>query len=118
MRIIVTGGSGFIGKHLLPLLDRHEVLCLSHAVPMASHGVIPRTIRGDLNTPASYADELECFKPECCIHLAWEGFLITRSRIAARTFLQVLICSIFLADSAAARYLQLVRAGNTVREQG
>ena len=73
MRIFVTGGSGFIGKHLLPLLDSHEVLCLSHAAPMASHSAAPRTIRGDLNTPPSYADELERFKPECCIHLAWEG---------------------------------------------
>jgi UDP-glucose 4-epimerase len=73
MRIFVTGGSGFIGKHLLLLLAGHEVLCLSHATPVESNSAAPRTIRGDLNTPQSYADELERFKPECCIHLAWEG---------------------------------------------
>ena len=73
MRIFVTGGSGFIGKHLLPLLASHEVLCLSHAASMESNSAAPRSIRGDLNTPTSYADELERFKPECCIHLAWEG---------------------------------------------
>ena len=70
MRIFLTGGNGFIGKHLLPLLDRHEVLCLSHSA-LATDTL--RTIRGDLNTPASYADELERFKPECCVHLAWSG---------------------------------------------
>ena len=73
MRIFVTGGSGFIGKHLLPLLASHEVLCLSHAAPVESSSASLRSIRGDLNTPPSYADELERFKPECCIHLAWEG---------------------------------------------
>lgn len=73
MRIFVTGGSGFLGRHLLPLLDRHEVLCLSHET--AAHGEkgAVRTISGDLNVPDSYADALRGFKPECCIHLAWEG---------------------------------------------
>lgn len=73
MRIFVTGGNGFIGKNLLPMLANHEVLCLSHAAPSELNSAAPRTIRGDLNTPQSFADELERFKPECCIHLAWEG---------------------------------------------
>ena len=45
------------------------------------------------------------------------GFPITRSKIAARTFSQALICLMFLVDLAAARYLQLGRAGNMVQEQ-
>ena len=53
MRIFLTGGSGFIGRHLLPLLDRHEVLCLSHSAPSTDTTDAPRTIRGDLNAPAS-----------------------------------------------------------------
>ncbi len=73
MRIFLTGGSGFIGRHLLPLLDRHEVLCLSHSAPLAGGTDAPRTIIGDLNVPASYVDELERFRPECCIHLACTG---------------------------------------------
>lgn len=73
MRIFITGGSGFIGKHLLPLLDHHDVLCLGHAGLMQIHGAALRTIRGDLNVPTSYVDELKRFQPECCIHLAWGG---------------------------------------------
>lgn len=73
MRIFVTGGSGFIGKHLLPLLGRHEVLCLSHTEPLERQCAKWRTIRGDIYTPTSYVDELNRFKPEFCIHLAWGG---------------------------------------------
>ena len=73
MRIFLTGGSGFIGRHLLPLLEHHEVLCLSHAAPAPGATPTRRTIAGDLNTPATFAAELEHFKPECCIHLAWSG---------------------------------------------
>jgi nucleoside-diphosphate-sugar epimerase len=73
VRIFLTGGSGFIGRHLVPLLDRHEVLCLRHAESIESPRAAVRTILGDLNVSNSYAAELERFKPECCIHLAWGG---------------------------------------------
>lgn len=73
MRIFITGGSGFIGKHLIPLLAHHQVLCLSHEAPLGLPDATLRTITGNLNTPPTYADELNRFKPECCIHMAWEG---------------------------------------------
>jgi nucleoside-diphosphate-sugar epimerase len=72
MRIFLTGGSGFIGKYLLPLLIRkgHEVLCLRRCAETqgAAH-----TLQGDLYEPESYRAELEFFKPESAIHLAWGG---------------------------------------------
>jgi nucleoside-diphosphate-sugar epimerase len=73
MRIFITGGSGFIGSHLLPLLGNHEVLCLSHTASIDNPSLMLRSIQGDLNMPNSYAAELEQFRPECCIHLAWSG---------------------------------------------
>lgn len=72
--MFVTGGSGFVGRHLLPLLVAgHEILCLSRAAPASGDAPTLRTIRGDLKDPSSYGGELERFRPECCIHLAWEG---------------------------------------------
>jgi nucleoside-diphosphate-sugar epimerase len=73
MRVFVTGGSGFIGRHLLPLLEGHEVLCLSHATPAAVRSPTMATVVGDLHAPSLFAAELERFAPECCLHLAWSG---------------------------------------------
>ena len=74
MRVLVTGASGFLGRHLLPLLvDRHEVACLSRAESAPGQANAVRVIHGDLNAPDSYAGELDSFRPDCCIHLAWEG---------------------------------------------
>lgn len=72
MRVLVTGGSGFIGRHLLPLLVRegHEVLCLSRGTVMHSGMQI---LQGDLYEPNSYRVQLENFRPTCAIHLAWGG---------------------------------------------
>lgn len=73
MRIFMTGASGFIGRHVLPLLSQHEVLCLTRdpgglpALPFA------RALRGDLDRPREWGQRLEDFKPQWCLHLAWEG---------------------------------------------
>jgi UDP-glucose 4-epimerase len=61
VRVAVTGGSGFFGKRLLPLLSDHEVLTISRA---QGH---------DLNDAATWKPALAAFKPEACIYLAWEG---------------------------------------------
>ena len=75
MKIFITGGSGFIGRHLLKLLElgNHNVLCLSHTASIVSSSPTLRTVLGDLNSPDSYSAELKRFRPECCVHLAWEG---------------------------------------------
>lgn len=74
MRVLVTGGTGIIGSHLVPLLQKHQVLCLSRRLPIdpGAFGTA-KAIACDLDVPASYAAHVEEFKPECCIHLAWSG---------------------------------------------
>jgi nucleoside-diphosphate-sugar epimerase len=75
MRVFLTGGSGFIGRHLIPLLSEsgHEVLALSRksVADVASLGV--KALVGDLADPESYRSLLKAFKPDCAVHLAWEG---------------------------------------------
>jgi len=70
MRIFTTGGSGFIGNHLLPLLVRggHEVLSLRRGAE--AQGAL-HMLQGDLHEPDSYKTELKRFRPDCAIHLAW-----------------------------------------------
>lgn len=97
MRIFITGGSGFIGKALLPLLTHHEILCLTHKDQPEPKNHMLRTIVGDLGIPASYCDELECFKPECCVHLAWNGlpdysFQNCQANLAASAALFDILC--------------------------
>ncbi|MCK9459623.1 MAG: NAD(P)-dependent oxidoreductase [Proteobacteria bacterium] len=51
MKILLTGTNGFVGKHVLPTLNSHDVFCLS---------------RNNLH-------EVKQFSPEMVINLAWEG---------------------------------------------
>jgi UDP-glucuronate decarboxylase len=77
MRIFLTGGTGFIGRRLLRLLDQstHEVMALVRP----QRGVPPNDpwnprfqwITGTLDDVASYQSALHRFQPDGCIHLAW-----------------------------------------------
>ena len=73
MKIFITGGTGFIGKQLVPILKQHDLLCLSRSTNefLPSHNV--QLAFGDLFDPETYLPKLEKFKPDCCIHLAWHG---------------------------------------------
>jgi UDP-glucose 4-epimerase len=73
MNIFITGGSGFIGRNLIPILAEHEILCLTHSQKIESGNPNLTVITGDLTKPESYFDELKHFKPDCCVHLAWYG---------------------------------------------
>ena len=73
MRIFVTGATGFLGSRLVPLLQDHELLCLSRdpqkRAPIRQGGMLV----GDLAQPESWRAQIERFAPQWCVHLAWEG---------------------------------------------
>jgi nucleoside-diphosphate-sugar epimerase len=73
LKIFITGVNGFIGQHLLLLLGEHDVLVLTRGNPAVIYPPNVNFVIGDLNQSDSYQSVLEKFKPECCIHLGWEG---------------------------------------------
>jgi nucleoside-diphosphate-sugar epimerase len=72
MRILLTGGGGFIGKHLLPLLGKHQVLMVGRRDFEGLEDNISY-VKGSLSNLSELEGKIESFSPEACIHLAWEG---------------------------------------------
>jgi nucleoside-diphosphate-sugar epimerase len=73
VRVVLTGATGFLGRHLLDRLRDHHVLCPARdpsRVP-ARHGV--RAIAADLGRDGEWTREIAAFAPHWCFHLAWEG---------------------------------------------
>jgi len=73
MKIFVTGGTGFVGRHLLEKLERHDVLCLSRSPALDPKKKNIRWINGDLQDFSQIRLWLKEFEPDVAIHLAWQG---------------------------------------------
>jgi len=73
LRILITGATGFLGSNLVRKLEsyNYDVMLLSrrgHFNP----GTF-KCVQADLADPESYRHEIEKFKPQVVIHLAWSG---------------------------------------------
>lgn len=77
MHVFVTGASGFIGAHLVPVLLSAGCEVAILAVPddplWRLSGVINqiRIIHGDLSAIDGCAESIADFHPDVCFHLAW-----------------------------------------------
>ena len=74
MRIFVTGGTGFIGKSLIPILlsKGHQLLVLTRKADIQTHKNLAAVV-GDLSQPSTFREALRSFEPNCSVHLAWQG---------------------------------------------
>jgi nucleoside-diphosphate-sugar epimerase len=72
-KVLVTGASGFIGRHCLPLLlsRGYEVHALARQRSANSDSSDIHWHEIDLLTPGSCAQLLSRLQPECLLHLAW-----------------------------------------------
>ncbi|MEK6938987.1 MAG: NAD(P)-dependent oxidoreductase [Nanoarchaeota archaeon] len=82
MRIFITGGTGFIGFHLVKILleQNHELMILtrkdlSFLKQLWGSEAVERIhyVQSDINTVEKYRSEVINFNPELVYHLAWEG---------------------------------------------
>jgi len=76
MRVFVTGASGFVGSHAVPLLlDRGHRVAVLLRTSSAHERVDERATRimGDLTESEGFDTALRAFAPEAVVHLAWSG---------------------------------------------
>jgi dTDP-6-deoxy-L-talose 4-dehydrogenase (NAD+) len=77
MKIAITGATGFIGRHVLTELARHDV----EVIAISRHAATaPGTNGVELNIQAATNDAFERIgRPDALIHLAWGGLPNYRS---------------------------------------
>lgn len=69
MRILVTGATGFVGRHLVPELQSvgHQVLSVVRSDSSSTHMINSYVLKDDQD---DFRDKVIEFAPEVCLHLA------------------------------------------------
>ena len=77
MRVLITGATGFVGRHVVKALQNHgyKLALFVRNVDGALHlkNLDTVFIKGDLGNLDAVKTPIREFNPDVCIHLAWEG---------------------------------------------
>ena len=77
MRILITGATGFVGRHVVKVLQNHgyELALFVRNIDgsLKLKNLDTEFIKGDLGNLDAVKISIREFEPEVCIHLAWEG---------------------------------------------
>ncbi len=71
MKILISGGTGFLGNNLINNLNNHKLLVLSRENRKSFKNI--EYLKCDLSKPETFRKRIKSFRPEIFFHLAWEG---------------------------------------------
>lgn len=113
MKTVVTGATGFLGRHLVPLLARrgHEVIAVSRTAGFPDMPGV-RSLALDLKSPAAGERLFRGREADALIHLAWQG-LPDYSYVACRRNLDM---SLHVFEAAAQAGVSRISAAGSCWE--
>ena len=73
MNILVTGGSGFVGKNLLAVLPNNSRVIVISRKKRKSYKKNVKFLKSSLKLNNSTFEKIKKFRPKVVVHMAWDG---------------------------------------------
>jgi UDP-glucose 4-epimerase len=103
VKILVTGATGFIGRHLVPVLqnENFDLAILARSSSTGFSNI--KTIEGSLTNLDAFKNKVKEFNPDVCVNLAWQGIPDYSHKISKKNLDQTIGLIDFLLDETSCR---------------